>query len=74
MWVVISTDNCVYCTKAEELLKDNNISFTEYNVSSGSSRWMLNLLKLASIKTVPQIFNMAGTHIGGYTELKDYLQ
>jgi len=31
------------------------------------------LFKKADIKTVPQIWTYTGKHIGGYTELKEYL-
>jgi len=31
-------------------------------------------LKRSSITSVPQIFNEKGTHIGGYLELKEYLE
>lgn len=73
MWVVISRDQCNFCDTAKELLKAKGYSYTEYNVQSPSSKWVLNLLKQAGIKTVPQIFNPKGTHIGGYTELKEYI-
>lgn len=73
MWVVISADKCNFCTKAKELLREKGLPFTEYNLNSGSSKWLLTLLRLAELKTVPQVFNMNGTHIGGYTELKEYL-
>jgi len=34
----------------------------------------LSLLKRSSITTVPQIFKPDGTHLGGYTELKEYIR
>jgi glutaredoxin len=74
MWVVISRDQCSFCDTAKELLKGYNKSYTEYNVQSPSSKWLLYLLKRSSITTVPQIFNSNGTHIGGYAELKEYLE
>jgi len=73
MWIVSSTDRCTYCTKAKELLRKHGLPYTEYNMTSSSSRWVLTLLNLAQLKTVPQVFNMNGTHVGGYTELKEYL-
>jgi glutaredoxin len=30
-------------------------------------------MKQAGLKTVPQIFSSDGSHIGGYTELKEFL-
>jgi len=73
MWVVITRDQCNFCDTAKALLKGKGYSYTEYNVQSPSSKWVLSLLKQANIKTVPQIFNPNGTHIGGYIELKEYL-
>jgi len=73
MWIVITRDQCNFCDTAKALLKGKGYSYTEYNVQSPSSKWVLSLLKQANIKTVPQIFNPNGTHIGGYTELKECL-
>ena len=73
MWIVITRDQCNFCDTAKALLKGKGYSYTEYNVQSPSSKWVLSLLKQANIKTVPQIFNPNGTHIGGYTELKEHL-
>ena len=73
MWVVITRDQCNFCDQAKALLNGYGLPYTEYNVQSKSSGWLLNLLKRSSITTVPQIFNPKGTHIGGYTELKEWL-
>lgn len=73
MWVVISRNQCNFCDDAKAMLKGANKPFVEYNVQTDSSKWILHLLKEAGIKTVPQIFDSEGKHIGGYTELKEYL-
>ena len=73
MWVVISRNQCNFCDDAKAMLKGANKQFVEYNVQTSSSKWILHLLKEAGIKTVPQIFDSEGKHIGGYTELKEYL-
>ena len=73
MWVVISRNQCNFCDDAKAILKGLGVQYVEYNVQSGSSKWLLALLKKADIKTVPQIFKPDGTHIGGYTELKEYV-
>jgi glutaredoxin len=73
MWTLISRDQCNFCDTAKALLKESNISYTEYNIQSKSSKWVLSLLKRSSITTVPQVFDSEGKHIGGYTELKEYL-
>ena len=73
MYVIITRDQCNFCDDAKALMKGNNIQYTEYNVQSQSSRWLLSLLVQAGCKTVPQIFNADGKHIGGFTEFKEYL-
>lgn len=73
MYVVITRDQCNFCDAAKALLDGTNIQYTAYNISTSSSKWLLYLLKRSSITTVPQIFNSEGKHIGGYTELKEYI-
>jgi glutaredoxin len=73
MYVVITRDQCNFCDQAKALLKGANLPFTEYNVQSGSSKWVLTLIKKAGMTTVPQVFKPDGTHVGGYTELKELL-
>ena len=73
MWVVVSRDQCNFCDQAKALLRGANLPFTEYNVQSGSSKWVLTLIKKAGMTTVPQGFKPDGTHVGGYIELKEVL-
>lgn len=73
MYVIITRDQCNFCDDAKALMKGKGIQYVEYNIQSDSSKWLLSLLKRSSITTVPQIFNDKGTHIGGYTELKEWL-
>jgi glutaredoxin len=73
MWTLISRDQCNFCDTAKALLKEASIPYVEYNIQSKSSKWVLSLLKRSSITTVPQVFDSEGKHIGGYTELKEYL-
>tara|TARA_R110000822_G_scaffold56928_1_gene143580 strand:+ start:8368 stop:8550 length:183 start_codon:yes stop_codon:yes gene_type:complete len=55
------------------MLKGCKINYTEYNVQSASSKWVLTLLKKGNITSVPLIFESDGTLIGGYKELKEYV-
>jgi glutaredoxin len=71
---MITRNNCKYCDKAKAMLKNKGINFTTYNVEEGSSRWVVSLMKAASIKTVPQIFSTDGTLIGGYRELESLME
>jgi len=73
MYTIITRDQCNFCDSAKALLKGAGQGYTEYNVQSPSSKWVLTLLKQAGHKTVPQIFDSDGTHIGGYSELVEYL-
>lgn len=73
MYVIITRDQCNFCDSAKALMKGNNIQYTEYNIESQSSRWLLTLISMTGVRTVPQIFDSDGKHIGGYTELKEYL-
>lgn len=73
MYVIITRDQCNFCDDAKALMKAKGIQYVEYNIQSDSSKWLLSLLKRSSITTVPQVFNTEGTHIGGYTDLKEYL-
>ena len=73
MYTMITRDQCNFCDAVKALLKGANLPYTEYNVQSPSSKWVLTLLKQANHRTVPQIFNHEGDHIGGYTELKQVL-
>ena len=70
MYTMITRNNCKYCDKAKAMLKEKGINFTTYNVEEASSRWVLSLMKAASIKTVPQIFSTDGSLIGGYRDLE----
>ena len=73
MYTVITRNQCNFCDTAKALLKGAGQGYTEYNVQSDSSKWVLSLMRQAGLKTVPQIFSSDGTHIGGYTELQEFL-
>jgi|TARA_B110000977_G_scaffold190715_1_gene261852 glutaredoxin len=73
-YVVIGTDNCGFCTKAKQLLKEKRVVFTDYSLNSPSSKWLLTLFKQSGMTTVPQIWDSKGHHIGGYNELKEHLE
>jgi glutaredoxin len=73
MFVVVTRDQCNFCDSAKALLKGANIQYTEYNIQTQSSKWILDLIKKAGYTTVPQIWDRSGNHIGGYSELKQLL-
>jgi glutaredoxin 3 len=70
--VVWSKNNCAYCTQAKQLLKAKSITFTECNIDTTASIADLQLA-VPGARTVPQIF-IDNTLIGGFLELKTYLQ
>ena len=74
MYTIISRNQCNFCDQAKALLKGANKDYLEYNIQNEENKWLLYLLKRSSITTVPQVFNEKGTHIGGYTDLKDWLE
>jgi glutaredoxin 3 len=65
--VVYRTPYCPYCTMAARLLKQEQIAFTEIDVSGDKERrhW---LVVATGQRTVPQIF-INGRSIGGFDEL-----
>ena len=73
MYTIITRDNCSFCDMAKMMLKESNIAYTEYNVESGSSQWVLTLIRQANHTTVPQLFASDGSYIGGLAELKEFL-
>ena len=70
--IVWSRDQCPYCDQAKNLLKLKGIAYEERNISRGYTREQL-LEAVPGARTVPQIF-LDDRHIGGFTELREYLQ
>ena len=52
MYTVITKDECPFCGSAKTLLDKVGQGYTEYNVQTQSSKWILTLLKKANVKTV----------------------
>ena len=71
MWKIYTGDRCTYCTNAKRLLNQEGIPFAEHNINLVENK---HFLKDNGFKTVPQIYNHRGEHIGGYTELKQYME
>jgi len=70
--IVWSKDTCPFCDQAKALLTQRGIAFEERRIGSGYTREQL-LEAVPTARTVPQIF-LDDQHIGGFTELKQYLQ
>lgn len=70
-YVMLTQDNCKYCTAALGLLNSHGYKVTLYDVSERHSN--STVAALIVTETVPQIYDPDGKFIGGYTELKGYL-
>ena len=70
--VVWSKYHCPYCDQAKALLTQKGIEFEEKKIGDGFTKEDL-LEAVPNARTVPQIF-LDGNLIGGFTELKKYLQ
>ena len=70
MYTMYTQNSCGYCHMAKNLLNENKIEFIE--ISLDHDQDARKMLKSMECRTVPQIFN-GELHIGGYTELKQYL-
>ncbi len=69
--IIYTISDCVYCKLAKNLLKDNDISYTEHHIVDKEeffSKW-------DHLKTFPQIFyDNHATHIGGYSNLLNIIR
>jgi|TARA_R100001509_G_C4769835_1_gene182634 glutaredoxin len=70
MFKIFTKDNCSWCTKAKEILKENNIKYKEHNIDEDYTSKMV--LKALRLKTVPQIWN-DDLHLGGYRQLESWI-
>jgi glutaredoxin 3 len=70
--IVWSKYNCPFCDQAKALLTQKGISFEERKIGDGFTKEDL-LEAVPAARSVPQIF-LSETYIGGFTELKNYLQ
>lgn len=66
--VVYAGQNCPYCVRAKQLLKQKNVAFTEYDVREDAAARAEMLAKSNGRQTIPQIF-IDDKHIGGCDDL-----
>ena len=67
-YVVITRDNCTFCTQAKMLLTRFDQEYTEFNVHEHPV--FRTFLKTQGLHTVPQVYRN-GQLIGGYEELAE---
>ena len=70
---IYGTDSCVFCNKAKELLETYNKEYTYIDVTETEDITAAFFKKFPNVRTVPQIV-WEGKHIGGYTELSEWLK
>ncbi len=70
--LIYTRNNCVWCDRAKNLLKINNLEYEEVDLSDDVLRENFYKQFNNSIKTMPQIF-IDDNRIGGFEALVDYL-
>ena len=70
--LIYTRNNCVWCDRAKNLLKINNLEYEEVDLSDDVKRENFYKKFNNSIKTMPQIF-IDDNRIGGFEALVDYL-
>jgi len=73
MFEIYGTTNCVFCDKAKILLAMYEKDYTFIDVAENEDITAAFFKKFPNVKTVPQVSLADGFHIGGYTELKKWL-
>ena len=71
--IVWTKENCFYCHMAKSLLEREEIEFEERNIENGEWSQAQMLEAAPNATTVPQIF-FGEEHVGGFTELQQYLK
>ena len=63
---------CDFCTSAKKVLNENKCEYI--NIMLDTPEKKKDFKERTGVKTVPQIYTDNGHHIGGYEELKEYLE
>ena len=72
MYKIYTKDLCGYCTMAKQIFKNKELEYEEIHVDGNAQA--LAHLRLNNLRTVPQIYDPNGNHIGGYMELREHLK
>ena len=64
---VYSTENCIHCQRAKELLEKEGLPFDDIRVDEDPNK-LKEMMELTQRRTVPQII-IDGNPIGGYDDL-----
>ena len=70
--VIYGAPGCSYCVKAKDLanMKGIRVQYIDLSADAEAKKFIIEDM---GARTVPQIFH-EGKHIGGYTELVEYLK
>ena len=69
--IVYGDAGCVWCTKALDLLEELGVEYQYHSLSKSDSAKAFFLSE--GHTTIPQTYDEAGELIGGYEQLKEYL-
>ena len=73
MYTLLTSPNCRWCVRAKLILEEKGIPYTVYDLSDPENSDRREALVEAGLKTVPQIFDASGVHIGGHDALVAHL-
>ena len=73
MFEIYGTTNCVFCDKAKTLLTTYEKDYTFIDVAENEDITAAFFRKFPNVRTVPQVSLSDGSYIGGYNELKEWL-
>lgn len=81
MFTVYSKPNCTFCQQAKQLLTAKKLEYKEIEIDVGQPQILGKTYvpaaelkaKVPDARTIPQIFDDE-KHIGGFTELREYLK
>ena len=69
---IYTKDNCVWCTRAKNLMSDLQIPYLEHDLSDDDERKEFYKRIGEGVSTVPQVY-IDGNRIGGYKELSRWI-
>ena len=70
-WVILGTNNCVYCKKVETMFHNLGVTYIYYNIDPNPV--LKDFVRSCGLTTVPQVY-LNGYLIGGYDETNDYIR
>ena len=74
MFEIYGTTDCVFCDKAKTLLTTYEKEYNFIDVAENEDITAAFFKKFPNVRTVPQVSLSDGLHIGGYTELIEWLK